>query len=79
MEPLKKRVVDSELDIWVSGVQSQLQFTQDITFGSNVNRVPAVGETGRPVGEALVMLACEHQIPVEQEVQTFACTKLSLG
>ena len=79
MEPLKERVVDSELDIRVSGVQSQLEFTQNIPLGSDVNRVPAESEAGWPVGEALVVLAREHQIPVEQvELLALEGTKLSL-
>ena len=78
VEPLKERVVDSELDIRVSGVQSRLEFTQNIPLGSDVNRIPAESEAGRPVCEALMVLAREHQIPVEQEVLALACCKLSI-
>ena len=77
MEPLKERVVDSELDIRVSGVQSRLEFTQNIPLGSDVNRVPTKSEAGGPVCEALMVLACENKIPVEKEVLALACSKLS--
>ena len=62
MEPLKERVVDAELDVRVSGVQSRLQLAEDVPLGSDVDRGPAEGEAGRPVGEALVVLAREHQV-----------------
>ena len=72
MEPLKQRVVDPELDVRVSRVQGGLEFTQNIPSWSDVDRIPAEGEAGRPVGEALMVLAGEHQIPKMKKDQTLA-------
>ena len=45
------------------------QFSHDIPLGADVHGVPAKRVGGRPVGEAVVVLAREDKIPGEKRCE----------
>ena len=50
----------------IQPTRSSSQFSDDVPLCADVHGVPAEGVGGRPVGEAVVVLAREHEIPVQE-------------